>query len=255
MSIDAFIVFVEPANVESIDHVSEEQTHVAAENATYTRDKIASGELLLSARTLEPPYLGLSIVFAEDAETARHFAANAPSIRSGLAKLLRVQRITLSIKSEQPTMPPEVDKDVKTPLPPWAEEPDYVLRGTGFYGDKLVREQLWTKGHGNGTFELRCVPIYLYGMAYGDVVRLGANERLEVVKPSGRATFRAIFSPPPAARDEFEGEVATRGGRVVWFTRDFIAIDAKKGETGALEAWLEDQHLAGIIEWEASNRE
>ncbi|HTQ10936.1 MAG TPA: DUF4265 domain-containing protein, partial [Fimbriimonadaceae bacterium] len=131
-------------------------------------------------------------------------------------------------------MPIEVDKYVKTPLPSWAEEPDYVLHGTGPYGDKVVREQLWMKRIGEGVYELRCVPMFLYGLAYGDLVTRDDGEALRVVEPSGRSAFRVFWSVPCDDREMFERQVGDRNGRVVWYSSRLVGVDAEKGKTDDL---------------------
>jgi len=255
VSQNAFIVIVEPLRVDSDGRLDDPVLYDdAARNVEYIEEKFASGELLLSARTEEPPFLAVSIIVSQDEEEARRFALEAPSVKAGIARVARIQRASVSIRDELPAAESlQVDKFVKTPRPAWDEEANYILHGVGPYGDKVVREQLWAKSLGEGRFELRCLPLYLYGFAFGDVITVDAKEHLDVVCPSGRASFRVVFPAPPA-EGTFEREVEVRRGRVVWYTCDFAAVDAKKDEAAVLERWLEEQHLAGLLEWEAANR-
>ena len=139
------------------------------------------------------------------------------------------------------------------PMTSWAENPNYVLEGSGFYGNVLVTEQLWANILGEGLFELACLPFYLYGFALGDHVSVESDGTLKCVHSSGRKLYRVLFNQPCEISLGIDSRVDAMGGKTEWFNAKFVAVDCPPSEANQLEGWLNQLKRATPLEWESAN--
>jgi hypothetical protein len=130
-------------------------------------------------------------------------------------------------------------KYVQHPLPPWADPPNYVIHGAGMYEGATVTEQLWARKADDDTFELLCLPFYLYGLALGDTVRCAPSDELMVVTRSGRELIRVWFPTGCADPEAFDGQVGEFGARTEWYSHRYVAIDVGPDQAQELRSWLE----------------
>ena len=93
-------------------------------------------------------------------------------------------------------------------------------------------EQLWARQESADLFEVSCIPFFVHNLALGDVVRTDTEgERAyvirEVVRPSGRWTFRVWLGESAEDRLSVEVEMLALGTLTEWSSRNLLALDAE----------------------------
>lgn len=84
--------------------------------------------------------------------------------------------------------------------PVWRDRSDFIIAGRiDSDNTQLSMEQLWARQLDDFTFEICCIPFFLYDLALGDVVRTSSSGDDKyvvdsVVRKSGRFVFRVWFS-------------------------------------------------------------
>jgi hypothetical protein len=83
--------------------------------------------------------------------------------------------------------------------PVWRDRADFLIAADiSANSDSAQWEQLWARRINEATFEIFCIPFFVYDLALGDVVSTessGDNEHVvdSVLQPSGRFVFRVWF--------------------------------------------------------------
>jgi hypothetical protein len=115
--------------------------------------------------------------------------------------------------------------------PVWRDRADFIINAK--LPEEGRYEQLWARKITDDTFELCCVPFFLYGFALGDILQTcdmdGRNYVVNgVVTHSGRHVFRAHFPHPSAALTEIvERRLIEIGAEIEWSSATLVAIDAR----------------------------
>ncbi len=115
--------------------------------------------------------------------------------------------------------------------PVWRHRANFVINAELSEKDKPYRfEQLWARQLGGNSFEICCIPFFIYDLSLGDVVRTVAKgDRKyvvdQVVRPSGRHTFRIWFGHSSGSRNEIAAELSERGALIEWSSRNLLAVD------------------------------
>jgi hypothetical protein len=119
------------------------------------------------------------------------------------------------------------------PHPVWRAKSDFLVLAP--LVEQARFEQLWCRKITETSFEVCCVPFFLYNIALGDVVetqRVGTMEYVvhRVIEASGRFVFRAHFQP---FQRDFSAEVISNlqqlGALVESSSSSLLAIDAVDG--------------------------
>lgn len=113
--------------------------------------------------------------------------------------------------------------------PAWRDKADFVINAK--LPEEGRFEQLWSRQVSENTFEVCCIPFFLYDVALGDVVQtreaLGRRYVLDrVVQPSGHFVFRAYFGRSAHPREEIVERLAELGAVVEWSSATLLAVDA-----------------------------
>ncbi len=119
-------------------------------------------------------------------------------------------------------------------------------------------EQLWSKRIADNTFEICCIPFFIYDLALGDEVETSAEGQMQyvvqrVIKPSGHYTFRVWFgnSSDNNARNEVPQEIARLGCLLEWSSINLLAIDATSDrQAEAVAALLYQKEKLGQLLYE-----
>ena len=98
MSRPQFIRFVEPVRPEMPLGPTDEERVKISEHLDYLEEQLAAGNLILCGRTYEPPYIGISIFEADDAEAAIQFSENDPAVKAGVFRIVRVQSYRVALQ-------------------------------------------------------------------------------------------------------------------------------------------------------------
>lgn len=115
--------------------------------------------------------------------------------------------------------------------PVWRERSDFVIHGRLAESDLPKRfEQLFARQVTADTFEVCCIPFFLYDLALGDVVRTAPFEDrgyvvAEVVRPSGHVTFRVWFGGTPYPRGEIADDLRALGALLERSSANLLAVD------------------------------
>ena len=93
-------------------------------------------------------------------------------------------------------------------------------------------EQLWARQRSDGTFEICCIPFFLYDVALGDVVQTTARgDRQyilsEVVSPSQRYVFRVWFGGSDVPTSTVVERLESLGALMEWSSANLLAVDAR----------------------------
>lgn len=120
--------------------------------------------------------------------------------------------------------------------PVWRDRSDFVVNAPLAEKDLPRKyEQLFVRQVTEDTFELCCIPFFLYDMSLGDVVRTVPRDGRKyvvdgVVRPSGHVTFRVWFGSTPYPRDAVENELRALGALLEWSSANLLAVDADGDE-------------------------
>jgi hypothetical protein len=128
-------------------------------------------------------------------------------------------------------------------------------------GSPASAELLWGKEVAPGQYEIENVPIWAYGIAYGDVVSTiaGDDDRIhfsKVLRKGGLLTVRA--AGPSADREVFSQLCETMQHRAVAtgrYSPSYCAFAMDPQTFRELESRIDDMALAGNIEVEIANDE
>lgn len=99
-------------------------------------------------------------------------------------------------------------------------------------------EQLWCRQVSENTFEICCIPFFLYDVALGDTVTTTASGGKKyvvshVVTRSGRYAFRVHFDRSMLQnRDEVVERLVAMGALVEWSSASMLAVDARDAAHG-----------------------
>jgi hypothetical protein len=116
--------------------------------------------------------------------------------------------------------------------PIWRDRADFIINAELAEADRPHRfEQLWARRLQDETFEICCIPFFLFDIALGDVVKTTSkgDRRYvleKVVKPSGRYVFRVWFGDSFHPRDEIAEELEAMGALIEWSSPNLLAVDA-----------------------------
>lgn len=142
--------------------------------------------------------------------------------------------------------------------PVWRDRTNFIIQADLTpHGLPGSFEQLWTRTEDEGrTFEICCIPFFIYGIALGDVVSWDKSTHLvQLVEGSGHRCIRVAFQDKAvgAARHEELHRLLAGQGPLIEFNSDgYGAIDIQNEPQAtaiisALAARVEDGTL--IWEW------
>lgn len=118
--------------------------------------------------------------------------------------------------------------------PVWRDRADFVINAPLAEDGRF--EQLWCRRLSDDTFEVCCIPFFLYDVALGDTVKTEATRShtylvSRVLVASGRFVFRVHFDRSMLRyRDEVVAELAALGALVEWSSPSMFAVDAVDSE-------------------------
>lgn len=122
--------------------------------------------------------------------------------------------------------------------------------------EESVDEQLWARQLTDDTFEVCCIPFFVYDIALGDVVQtaLSGSRRYmveRVVRRSGRFVFRAWFGGSCHPRDEIAEELKRRGALLEWSSVNLLAVDAEdESHAQTIADFLQERQDLGQVLYE-----
>ncbi|SIN72214.1 DUF4265 domain-containing protein [Agromyces cerinus] len=139
--------------------------------------------------------------------------------------------------------------------PIWRQRANFIINAP--LPEEGRYEQLWCRQVTEETFELCCIPFFLYDMALGDVVQTETQSGRkymvsEVVERSGRYVFRAVFEPAMLGkREEVAARLTDLGALLEWSSASMIAVDARDAEHGQeIADFLFDHETKGRLIYE-----
>jgi hypothetical protein len=115
--------------------------------------------------------------------------------------------------------------------PVWRGRADFIVNADLPEPDRY--EQLWCAKRSENTFELCCIPFFLYDVALGDIIETsprGDRQHVvsRVVSPSGRYVFRAFFERRQYRyRDDVVEALTALGALTEWSSSSLLAVDAE----------------------------
>lgn len=139
--------------------------------------------------------------------------------------------------------------------PVWRDRADFIVQAPLQEAHRF--EQLWCRRVSEDTFEVCCIPFFLYDVALGDVIRTEphADRRYVmsgVVASSGRYVFRARFEGSQLGnRDEVLDRLTDLGAWTEWSSHSMVAVDARDAAHGQVIAdYLWEQEQLGRLVYE-----
>ena len=144
--------------------------------------------------------------------------------------------------------------------PIWRERANFIVNAP-IPEEEGRYEQLWCRQITEDTFELCCIPFFLYDIALGDVVRTDTQSSRkyvvsQVVERSGRYVFRVYFEPSMLGnREQVVAHLTTLGALLEWSSDSMLAADARDAEHGQEVAdFLFDQEMQGRLIYETGKQ-
>lgn len=131
--------------------------------------------------------------------------------------------------------------------PVWRDRSNFIIKAA--LPEDGRTEQLWAKQLTDHTFELCCIPFFLYDVALGDVVETDQQYQVtRVVKPSDRFVFRIWFGDSHHPQDDIVAGVVALGALVERSSSHLLAVDAEnavvaKAVADFLQGHEDEQHL------------
>jgi len=118
--------------------------------------------------------------------------------------------------------------------PVWRDRSNFIIHAELPERDGRL-EQLWVRQISESTFEVCCIPFFLFDVALGDVVETAPRGEREyvldrVVERSGRYVFRVWFGESFHPRDEIAEELTRLGALIEWSSVNLLAVDATDAE-------------------------
>jgi hypothetical protein len=141
--------------------------------------------------------------------------------------------------------------------PVWRERANFVINASINIGGDEQFEQLWVRQLPEGTFEICCIPFFVYGLSLGDVVStvtgLGHDYLFDrVVEPAGHHTYRVYFDKSFTDQDEVIRAVSSIGALVERSSTNLMAVDANDADLARLvDGLLLQWQLAGKLVFES----
>lgn len=139
--------------------------------------------------------------------------------------------------------------------PVWRSRADFIINAPLPEVGRF--EQLWCRRLEESSFEICCIPFFLYDVSLGDVVETQATSQgrfmyRRVTKRSGRFVFRAhLLGDAPDAGVAVERSVNDAGGLTEWATPTLLAIDADTAELATrLADYLQGEENDGRLVYE-----
>ncbi len=122
-------------------------------------------------------------------------------------------------------------KTIKHLKPVWREKADFIIGAEDINktSSTKVWEQLWCRTISENSFEICCIPFFLYDLSLGDEVKTDHDYWIQkVIKPSGHLTFRVWFDKPnnEVRRKELVSQIINHGCLYEIYSNKLIAIDA-----------------------------
>ena len=122
-------------------------------------------------------------------------------------------------------------RDVQHNDPVWRDRSNFVIAAEIDVGSDSHVEQLFARQVGPHSFEICCIPFFLYDIALGDVVETDADYLVRrVVERSGRYVFRVWFGESAHPRDDEADTLAELGALLEWSSVNLLAVDARDGD-------------------------
>jgi hypothetical protein len=150
---------------------------------------------------------------------------------------------------------PETAAVATHPQPVWRDRSDFIIRARVDGPDDARTEQLWARQLGIHTFELCCIPFFIYDLALGDTVETDSTYLLQrVLERSGRYVFRAWFEGPQPY-DWAVDALAALGCSYEWSSPHLLAVDAADQRHAQLVAdCLAEHERSGELTFETGRR-
>ncbi|KXC05758.1 MULTISPECIES: DUF4265 domain-containing protein [Microbacterium] len=141
------------------------------------------------------------------------------------------------------------------PNPVWRERANFIINAR--LPEEGRFEQLWCRRLTESTFEVCCIPFFLYDVALGDIVETESTSEGRFVfrgvrQRSGRFVFRVhFFDSSRDSRRAVEQWTIGAGGLIEWATPTLLAIDADSpARASRIGEWLQAESRVGQMIYE-----
>ena len=115
--------------------------------------------------------------------------------------------------------------------PAWRSRADFIVNVA--LSEQGRYEQIWCRQITDNSFEVCCIPFFLYDVALGDIIRTSQRgghryvvDRVE--RPSGRYVFRIHLDPSETRHGEaVEAWLHDKNALLEWSSASLVAVDAR----------------------------
>lgn len=140
--------------------------------------------------------------------------------------------------------------------PVWKSQADYIIGidiSKMFEDYDMVWEQLWSKQITENHFMICCIPFFAYDISLGDEVITDKNQMIqEVVKPSGRSTYRVWFknTAGSSTRKRIMDELEQRNCLLEWYSNHLLGVSCLDNHAQFVADFLFEKEKGGEIQYE-----
>ena len=139
--------------------------------------------------------------------------------------------------------------------PAWRERANFIVHAA--LPEQRRYEQLWCRQVSDDTFEVCCIPFFLYDVALGDLVQTAPQAEREyvvagVLRRSGRYVFRVYFAGPMLGhRESAVDQLTTMGSLLEWSSPSLLAVDARDAtHAQEIATYLTERESQGHLVYE-----
>jgi hypothetical protein len=145
--------------------------------------------------------------------------------------------------------------------PVWRDRSNFIIQAPLPESDEPFRfEQLFVKKVTARTFEVCCIPFFIWDIALGDVVSTVdvADQKYlldRVTERSGRFVFRVWFGDSFSPRKPVADRLTFLGALLEWSSSNLLAVDAANGIVAtAIADYLQVCEDSGDLVYESGKR-
>jgi Domain of unknown function (DUF4265) len=127
--------------------------------------------------------------------------------------------------------------------PAWRNKANYIFRCRIISDSKEIEwEQMWGREISENTYEVCCIPFFLYGISLGDIVEIDSDKNHKVIDKSDNATIRIWTKGLDSKKKEqLFSDMLEICDNAELHSSDHVALSFKKNQSDSLINFLQQK--------------